>query len=127
MAGRHADNVAPCAAGAALVLVLGLDPPRDRAAAACIPTSRLVLLTPAYAVETAQARAVLPAHGLAGRRDRAGRGAWRACWPGLEQGDIDLVRRSMADRVAEPARLPLYPGYVEARAAGWEAGAPAWP
>jgi homoserine kinase len=42
---------------------------------------------------------------------------------GLESGDASLVGRSMEDRVAEPFRLPLYPGYPEARAAGRAAGA----
>jgi homoserine kinase len=42
---------------------------------------------------------------------------------GLERGDADLIRRSMVDGIAEPARAALYPGYQEARAAGLEAGA----
>lgn len=120
VAGRHADNIAPCLWGG-LVLVLGLDPPVI-VPRPVHPDLRLLLVTPSYAVETARARAVLPAQ--VSRADAIAQAAGLAgLLAGLEQGDLDLVRRSMADRVAEPSRLPLYPGYVEARAAGWEAGA----
>ena len=34
-----------------------------------------------------------------------------------------MIRDSMFDRIAEPARRPLYPGYEMARTAGLEAGA----
>jgi homoserine kinase len=120
VAGRHADNIAPCLWGG-LVLVLGLDPPVI-VPRAVHPHLRLVLLTPDYAVETASARAVLPAQ--VSRADAIAQAAGLAgLLAGIEQGDLELVRRSMADRVAEPARLPLYPGYEEARAAGREAGA----
>jgi homoserine kinase len=120
VAGRHADNIAPCLWGG-LVLVLGLDPP------AVVPRPvhadlRIVLLTPDYAVETAQARAVLPAQ--VSRADAIAQAASLAgLLAGLEHGDVDLVRRAMADRVAEPSRLGLYPGYAEARAAAWDLGA----
>lgn len=120
VAGRHADNIAPCLWGG-LVLVLGLDPPVI-VPRPVHPGLRIVLLTPDYGVETARARAVLPPQ--VSRADAIAQAAGLAgLLAGLEQGDVDLVRRSMADRVAEPSRLPLYPGYVEARAAGWEAGA----
>jgi homoserine kinase len=41
----------------------------------------------------------------------------------LERGDLELIARSMSDRIAEPARLPLYPGYAAAKDAGLGAGA----
>lgn len=120
VAGRHADNIAPCLWGG-LVLVLGLDPPRI-VPRPVHPDLALVLVTPAYAVETAAARAVLPAQ--ISRADAIAQAASLAgLLAGLETGDIDLVRRSMNDRIAEPHRLPLYPGYAEARVAGAEAGA----
>lgn len=120
VAGRHADNIAPCLWGG-LVLVLGLDPPRI-VARPVHPDLRIVLLTPDYAVETARARAVLPEQ--VSRADAIAQAAGLAgLLAGLETGDLDLIRRAMNDRVAEPSRLPLYPGYPEARAAAWEAGA----
>jgi homoserine kinase len=42
---------------------------------------------------------------------------------GLERGDGALLREAMVDRVAEPARIPLYPGYSRAREAALGAGA----
>lgn len=120
VAGRHADNIAPCLWGG-LVLVLGLDPPVI-VPRPVHPGLRLLLLTPSYSVETARARAVLPAQ--VSRADAIAQAAGLAgVLAGLEQGDLDLVRASMSDRIAEPARMALYPGYVEARAAGWDAGA----
>jgi homoserine kinase len=120
VAGRHADNVAPSLVGG-LVLVLGIDPPLV-VARQVHASFRLVLITPAYAVETAKARAVLPA--MLPRADAIAQAANLAgLLAGLESGDASLVGRSMDDRVAEPFRLPLYPGYPEARAAGRAAGA----
>ena len=55
VAGRHADNVAPSLLGGA-VLVLGLDPPR-LGPVRVHPSLALVLVSPSYQVETAQARA----------------------------------------------------------------------
>jgi homoserine kinase len=42
---------------------------------------------------------------------------------GLERGDADLIRDCMTDRIAEPARAGLFPGYLRAFAAGIDAGA----
>jgi homoserine kinase len=42
---------------------------------------------------------------------------------GLERGDADLIRDCMTDRIAEPARTALFPGYPAAFAAGVAAGA----
>jgi homoserine kinase len=120
VAGRHADNVAPSLIGG-MVLVLGIDPPVV-VARPVHADWRIVLVTPAYAVETARARAVLPA--ALPRADAIAQAANLAgLLAGLESGDASLVGRSMDDRVAEPYRLPLYPGYPEARAAGRAAGA----
>jgi homoserine kinase len=120
VSGRHPDNVAPSLLGGA-VLVLGVDP-LDVTPLRVHPDLGLVLVTPDYAVETARARAVLPA--AVARADAVGQAARLAgLVAGLERGDGDLVRRCMADAIAEPARAALYPGYGEARAAGLEAGA----
>jgi homoserine kinase len=58
VAGRHADNVAPSLLGGC-VLVQGIDPLRI-AMLRVHADLALVLVTPAYEVETAKARAVLP-------------------------------------------------------------------
>lgn len=120
VAGRHLDNIAPSLYGGA-VLVVGLDPPR-LARLAVHPSVGLVLVTPAYEVETARARAVLPAS--VPRADAIAQAGHLALLVlGLERGDPGLLRSCMEDRVAEPARLLLYPGFVEARAAALAQGA----
>jgi len=120
VSGRHADNAAPCLFGGA-VIVAGLDPP-EVTPVRVHESLGLVLVTPAYEVATAEARKVLPAE--VPRADAVGQAARLAMLVlGLERGDADLVRRAMWDRIAEPRRAPLYPGYPQARTAGLEAGA----
>jgi homoserine kinase len=120
VAGRHADNVAPSLLGGA-VLVLGLDPLRV-ARVSVDPRLVLAFVTPAYAVETAAARAVLPSE--VPRGDAVAQAAHLgALLLGLERGDLELIRGVMVDRLAEPARAALYPGYAEARKAALAAGA----
>jgi homoserine kinase len=41
----------------------------------------------------------------------------------LAAGDYDLLGRAIDDRIAEPARARLLPGFREAKAAGLKAGA----
>jgi len=120
VSGRHADNAAPCLFGGA-VIVAGLDPP-EVTPVRVHDSLGLVFVTPAYEVATAEARRVLPAD--VPRADAVGQAARLALLVlGLERGDADLVRRAMWDRIAEPRRAPLYPGYPQARTAGLEAGA----
>jgi len=120
VAGRHPDNAAPSLLGGA-VLVLGVEPLRY-ARLTVHPSLRLVFATPAYGVETARARAVLPES--VPRADAVGQAsALAGLVLGLERGDGDLLRVAMVDRVAEPARIPLYPGYGRAREAALATGA----
>lgn len=121
-AGRHADNVAPCLLGGA-VLVRGLDPPL-LTPVRVDPAWTLVLATPDYAVETARARQALPAQvpRADAIRQAANLGALLLT---LERADGPALRSALEDLLAEPARVAagLYPGYVEARAAAYAAGA----
>ena len=120
VAGRHPDNVAPSLLGGA-VLVLGVEP-LLYARLTVHPSLRLVFATPAYGVETVRARAVLPAS--VSRADAVGQAsALAGLVLGLESGDGDLLRATMVDRVAEPYRIPLYPGYARAREAALAQGA----
>lgn len=120
VSGRHADNAAPCLFGGA-VIVAGLDPP-EVTPVRVHDSLGLVFVTPAYEVATAEARRVLPAD--VPRADAVGQAARLALLVlGLERGDADLVRRAIWDRIAEPRRAPLYPGYPPARTAALEAGA----
>lgn len=120
VAGRHPDNAAPSLLGGA-VLVLGTAPLRF-ARVSVHPSLRLVFATPSYGVETARARAVLPATVPRGDAVRQA-SSLAGLVLGLERGDGELLRAATCDRIAEPARLPLYPGYSEARQAALAAGA----
>jgi homoserine kinase len=120
VSGRHPDNAAPSLLGGAVV-VLAIDPLRY-ARITVHPSLRLVFVTPGYGVRTADARAVLP-ESIA-RHDTVAQAASLAGLVlGLERGDGELLRAAISDRVAEPARLPLYPGFARAREAALAAGA----
>jgi homoserine kinase len=120
VAGRHPDNAAPSLLGGA-VLVLGIEPLRY-ARLAVHPSLRLVFAVPAYGVETSRARAVLPSS--VPRADAVGQAsALAGLVLGLERGDGALLRATMVDRLAEPHRIPLYPGYARARDEALAAGA----
>lgn len=120
VAGRHADNVAPSLLGGAVV-VLGLEP-LAYARITVHPSLRLVLVIPGYEVATSKARALLPV--VVTRPEAVAQAAALAgLVVGLERGDGALIAASMVDRIAEPGRVPLYPGYREAREAALEAGA----
>ena len=120
VAGRHLDNIAPALLGGA-VLVVGLDPPRFTRIAVHASIA-LVLVTPDYQVETARARAVLPS--TIPRTDAIQQAGHLALLVlGLERGDPALLRSCLEDRIAEPARRELYPGFGEARENALQTGA----
>jgi homoserine kinase len=120
VAGRHADNVAPSVLGGAVVIV-GIDP-LTIASVRVHPEIELVMVTPDYGVETQRARSVLPRE--IPRADAIAQAAHLAGLVlGLERGDHGLISRSMVDRIAEPPRAALYPGYPQAKEAGIAAGA----
>jgi homoserine kinase len=119
VAGRHSDNVVACLRGGA-VLIAG-DPLRATRIE-IHPLLRFVVVTPEYGVETARARSVLP-ESLARDEAVAHAAHLARLVLGLERGDGGLLRSCMEDRIAEPARLSLVAGFVEAREAGLGAGA----
>jgi homoserine kinase len=120
VAGRHLDNLAPSLLGG-ICLVRSMEP---------IDVIRLpvphglfiVLAHPSQRLRTADARAVLPAfvdRGIA-LHQAAQVGAIVAA---LASGDLALLGRAIDDRIAEPARAPLIPGFRDAKAAALQAGA----
>jgi homoserine kinase len=117
---RHADNIAPAMFGG-FTLVRALEPVLDIVALAA-PPLWVAVVHPQIEVKTIEARKVLPAAvplGLAVRQ-------W-ANVAGLVAGfltaDYDLIGRSLADYIVEPARQALIPGLAEARARALAAGA----
>lgn len=120
VAGWHADNVAASALGG-LVLIRSLHPP-DIRALPLPPSLRVVLAHPRQQLRTAEGRAALPA---IVPRDVALHQAAQvaAIVAGATLGDVALLGRAIDDRIAEPARAPLLPGFREAQAAALAAGA----
>ena len=120
VAGRHADNLAPALLGG-LVLVRSLDP-IDVVRLPIPATLRVVLVHPDQHLPTREARAVLPpmiARGLA--LTQAANVA--AMVVGACLGDIALLGRALDDRIAEPARAALLPGFAAAKRAALDVGA----
>lgn len=120
VSGRHADNIVTSLLGG-IVLIRCLDPldtiklpvPGELWVAVVLPDQR---------VRTADARAVLPADipRAVALHQAAQVGAMVAA---LASSDYGLLGRAIDDRIAEPARAGLLPGFREAKAAALNAGA----
>lgn len=120
LSGHHADNVIPALVGG-IVLIRSLEE-MDFVKLPVPASLRLVLVHPAYRVNTQDARRALPewidrsttTHQMA----QVG-----AIVHALATGDLELLGRAMDDRLAEPTRTALLPGFVDARRAAMAAGA----
>lgn len=120
VAGRHLDNLAPSLLGG-ICLVRSMDP--IDVVRLPVPASLFVILAhPAQRLRTADARAVLPQtiDRATALHQIAQVGAIVAA---LASGDLALLGRAIDDRIAEPARAPLIPGFRDAKAAALAAGA----
>ena len=120
VAGRHADNVAPCLLGG-LVLVRTMEP-IEVVKLPVPPSLRVVLAHPDRSMSTREGRAALPREvSLAVALHQAAQvGAIVAA---AHSGDLALLGRAIDDRIAEPARAPMLEGFVEAKRAALAAGA----
>jgi homoserine kinase len=120
VSGRHADNVAPSLFGG-IVLVRSLNP-LDLIQLPVPDELRVVLVQPNQQLRTAEARAVLPQNisREIALYQAAQVGAMVAA---LASGDYALLGRAIDDRIAEPARTRLLPGFAEAKRAALKAGA----
>jgi homoserine kinase len=120
VSGRHADNIAPSLLGG-IVLIRSLDPP-DVVQLPVPPELYVVVVRPDQRLRTAEARAVLPADvsRAVALHQAAQVGAIIAA---LACADYALLGRAIDDRIAEPARAALLPGFREAKAAALAAGA----
>src|SRR5258708_25826836 len=124
VSGHHADNVIPALVGGILLTRSVEDMDYMRLA---VPEQlRIVLVPPGYRVSTQDARRALPewverptaVHQMA----QVG-----AIVHALATGDLELLGRAMDDRLAEPMRVPLLPGFADAKRAAIEAGGPRLP
>ena len=120
VAGRHLDNIAPSLLGG-IVLVRSIDP-IDVVQLPVPDGLHVVLAHPSQRLRTSDARGVLPAavpraitvHQMA----QVG-----AIVAACHANDLALLGRAIDDRIAEPARAPLLPGFLEAKQAAMTAGA----
>jgi homoserine kinase len=120
VSGRHADNIAPALLGG-IVLIRSLDP--LDVVELPVPDELLVVVArPEQRLRTADARFVLPdqVSRSVAVHQAAQVGAMVAA---LASGDYALLGRAIDDRVAEPVRTPLLPGFREAKQAALAAGA----
>ncbi len=120
VAGRHADNIAPSLLGG-IVLIRSMDP-LDLISLPVPAELLIVVARPNQRMRTADARAVLPevvSRAIA-LHQAAQVGALIAA---LASNDYELLGRAIDDRIAEPARAGLLPGFREAKQAALAAGA----
>jgi homoserine kinase len=120
VAGRHLDNIAPSLLGG-IVLIRCMEPP-DLVRLPVPAELVVVLVRPEQQMRTKDGRAVLPVSvPLETALHQAAQvGALVAA---LGLGDYELLGRAINDRIAEPARAGLLPGFAEAKAAALAAGA----
>ena len=120
LAGRHIDNLAPALFGG-LLLIRSISPLRFTSLPVP-PALRITLVHPAMRLSTAESRSVLPVS-LDRATALAQAGAVAAMVAAFCTGDLTLLRGAVDDRIAEPARAPLLPGFTAAKAAALDAGA----
>ena len=120
VAGRHLDNIAASLLGG-IVLVRTLDP--IEVIRLPVPAGLiLVLAQPAQRLTTVESRRALPE--VVGRGDVIHQiGNAGAMVAACYIGDVALFGRAIDDRIAEPARAPLLPGFLAAKRAALGAGA----
>ena len=120
VSGRHADNIVTSLLGG-IVLIRCVDP-LDVIKLPVPQDLWVVVVRPDQRVRTADARAVLPAEvsRATALHQAAQVGAIVAA---LASSDYALLGRAIDDRIAEPARAGLLPGFREAKAAALQAGA----
>ena len=116
----HGDNVFASLMGGGLIVVSTRPP--EIVPLRSPASLRLVIVHPHYELETRRARAALPKRvTVADAAAQAGRFASLVeAWP---RGDRRAIGRGLEDRLAEPYRAPLVPGYGAAKRAALRAGA----
>lgn len=120
LAGRHIDNLAPALFGG-ILLVRSIDP-LDVVRIPAPEALRIVIVHPHMQLRTADARAVLPA--IVDRQTAMAQAASvGAMIAAFYAGDLTRLRGAVDDRIAEPVRSALLPGFLAAKQAALAAGA----
>ncbi len=117
----HADNVAPSVLGG-IVLVRSYDP--FEILSLPVPDDlRVVVVHPHCAVSTAEARRLVKDRTYTLEAIVSNVGNAAALVAALYRGDLPLLGRSVDDRIIEPLRAQLIPGFAPVKAAALSAGA----
>jgi homoserine kinase len=120
LAGRHIDNLAPSLFGG-ILLIRSIDPLRFDSLP-IPPALRIAIVHPEMKLRTRDARAVLP-HTVSLETALAQATAVAAMVAAFCSGDLSRLRGAIDDRIAEPARATMLPGFHEAKRAALESGA----
>jgi homoserine kinase len=117
--GRHADNLAAALLGG--FTIVRSHEPLEVSRLEAPSAARFVVLLPAMELETRHARAILP-ESIPLQAAIANWAAVAAMVAAFARGDIADIGRAVVDRVVEPARKHLIPGFDDVRRAALEAG-----
>jgi homoserine kinase len=117
----HADNVAPSVLGG-IVLVRSYDP-FEVLSLPVPPELRVVVVHPHCKVSTAEARTLVKNRGYSLDHIVPNLGNIAALVLALCRSDLALLGRSIDDRLIEPLRATLIPGFVAVKDAALSAGA----
>ena len=117
----HADNAAPCLLGG-IVLIRSYDP-LELVSLPIPPELRVVVVHPHCEVATASARALVSERRYELGDVVANLGNVGALISALHQNDLELFGRSIRDRLVEPVRAGLIPGFQQVKDAALAAGA----
>jgi homoserine kinase len=117
----HADNVAPSVMGG-IVLVRSYDP--FEVIRLPVPAElRVTVVHPHCAVSTADARRLLQGRQYPLAEIVANVGNVAALVAALHSGDLELLGRTIVDRLVEPLRAGLIPGFDQVKKAALDSGA----
>jgi homoserine kinase len=117
----HADNVAPSVLGG-IVLIRSYDP-LEIVSLPVPDTLHVAVVHPQHKVSTAQARKLVKDHRYSIHDVVPNLGNVAALVAALGSGDLALLGRSIQDRLVEPIRAPLIPGFAQVKNAAMAAGA----
>ncbi len=117
----HGDNIVPCLFGG-IVLVRTLAP-LDIVRLPAPPALHLAVVHPHCVVSTAAARALLEGRRYPLDAAIANAANVAAFVSALYRNDIELLGRSIVDRLVEPVRAPLIPGFARVKEAALAGGA----